>query len=95
MVDPSPNHSNKDLMHVFIHYDDKGDHTSDRHHATEIVSLLKQRDLQVDGCLTVPLAVMVPDILWTRGRGSAIVMLLWGLKFSSTARGKRIYLHLI
>ncbi|XP_052218259.1 carnosine synthase 1-like [Dreissena polymorpha] len=72
MVDPDPNHSNKDLMHVLIHYDDKGDHANDRHHATEIVSLLKQRDLQVDGCLTfwedaVPLAAMVREILGARG----------------------------
>ena len=81
MVDPDPNHSNKDLMHVLIQYDDKGDHANDRHHATEIVRLLKQRDLQVDGCLTfwedaVPLAAMVREILGARGRGSAIVMLL-------------------
>ncbi|XP_052218263.1 carnosine synthase 1-like [Dreissena polymorpha] len=72
MVDPDPNHSNKDLMHVLIHYDDKGDHANDRRHATEIVRLLKQRDLQVDGCLTfwedaVPLAAMVREILGARG----------------------------
>ncbi|KAH3823485.1 hypothetical protein DPMN_125289 [Dreissena polymorpha] len=91
MVDPDPNHSNKELAHVFIHYDDKGDHANDRHHAAEIVNLLKQRDLQVDGCLTfwedaVPLVAMVREILGTRGRVSAIVMLLWGLNLIRTAR---------
>ncbi|XP_052236918.1 carnosine synthase 1-like isoform X2 [Dreissena polymorpha] len=71
MVDSNPEHSVRDMAHTFICYD-ISDHTNDRHHAAEIVNLLKQRDIQVDGCLTfwedaVPLAAMVREILGTRG----------------------------
>ena len=72
MVDSNPEHSVRDMAHTFICYD-ISDHTNDRHHAAEIVNLLKQRDIQVDGCLTfwedaVPLAAMVREILGTRGK---------------------------
>ncbi len=85
-MDPDQDHRAKDLAHAFIHYDDKADHLNDRHHAAEIVSLLKQRDIQVDGCVTfwedaVPLAAMVREILGTRGRGPVIVMTFWGREF--------------
>ena len=68
MVDSIPNNSNKDLAHALINYDDKGDHANDRHYATEIISLLKQGDIQVDGCLTfLGREVGVSDFLYIMG----------------------------
>lgn len=57
----------------FIHYD-FNDHTSDSQHARNIIDILKEKGIHVDGCLTFwedcgPLAASICELLSLRGPG--------------------------
>lgn len=65
LVDPNPNHFAVDQVWKFIEYD-FNDHTDDFNNATNIIDILRNADLEIDGCVTfwedcVPLAALIND----------------------------------
>ncbi|XP_072033047.1 carnosine synthase 1-like [Amphiura filiformis] len=71
LVDSNPNHFAKDQVYKFINLD-VDDHTQDQAHALEIVKILQNKDITVDGCVTFwedcgPLTALCAELLKTKG----------------------------
>ncbi|XP_072041147.1 carnosine synthase 1-like [Amphiura filiformis] len=71
LVESNSNHFAKDQVYQFI-YLDVEDHTQDRAHAKDIVKILRDKGITVDGCLAFckdcgPLAALCAELLKTNG----------------------------
>ncbi|XP_072014232.1 carnosine synthase 1-like [Amphiura filiformis] len=71
LVESNPNHFAKDQVYEFINLDIE-DHTQDHAHAREIMKILRNKEITVNGCLTFwedcgPLAAMCAVLLKTKG----------------------------
>ncbi|XP_060575027.1 carnosine synthase 1-like [Ruditapes philippinarum] len=71
LVEYDPNHIARDFVHCFVEYD-FSDHTIDHVHASEIISLLRRREIKADGCVSfcnecTPLAALICEQLELRG----------------------------
>ncbi|XP_060562577.1 carnosine synthase 1-like, partial [Ruditapes philippinarum] len=71
IAESNPNHIARDLVHCFVEYD-FSDHTIDHVHASEIISLLRRREIKADGCISfcnecTPLAALICEQLELRG----------------------------
>jgi hypothetical protein len=71
LVEYDPNHIARDFVHCFFEYD-FSDHTMDHVHASEIISLLRRREIKADGCVSFcndssPLAALICEQLELTG----------------------------
>jgi carnosine synthase len=73
LIDSDPSHFAAQLVSQFITYD-MTDHRQDDVHARNIIQLLSDRNITVDGCVTFwedcgPLAALICDLLNFNGPG--------------------------